>query len=178
VPDNREDIVNDEPRSATSTPVADIGPGPAVDVEEIQRQRDEYYDLLLRKTAEFENYRKRVDRDRQNASEAAAADLLGELLPLLDDLERALTAETGSEGAEAYRRGVELIHRQLIELLRKRGVRPIEAVGTDFDPHYHQAVVHQAVEGRRDGEVIEEFRRGYMLGDRLLRPSMVKVAKG
>jgi molecular chaperone GrpE len=205
VPDNREDIVSDEPRSATSTPVADIGPA-AVDVEEIQRQRDEYYDLLLRKTAEFENYRKRVDRDRQNASEAAAADLLGELLPLLDDLERALTADTGAEGersgasregraerselggvpgsppskkgAEAYRRGVELIHRQLIELLRKRGVRPIEAVGTDFDPHYHQAVVHEAVEGRRDGEVIEEFRRGYMLGDRLLRPSMVKVAKG
>ncbi len=176
--DEREDIVNDEPPSATSAPVADIGPGPAVDVEEIQRQRDEYYDLLLRKTAEFENYRKRVDRERQTASEAAAADLLADLLPLVDDLERALTADPGAEGAEAYRRGVELIHRQLVELLRKRGVRPIEALGADFDPYYHQAVAHEAVEGRRDGEVIEEFRRGYMLGDRLLRPSMVKVAKG
>lgn len=158
--------------------MADIGPGPAVDVEEIQRQRDEYYDLLLRKTAEFENYRKRVDRDRHNVSEAAAADLLADLLPLVDDLERALSAETGAEGSEAYRRGVELIHKQLLELLRKRGVRPIEALGADFDPYYHQAVVHEAAEGRRDGEVIEEFRRGYMLGDRLLRPSMVKVAKG
>ncbi len=178
MPDEREDIVNDEPQAATSAPVADLGPGPAVDVEEIQRQRDEYYDLLLRKTAEFENYRKRVDRDRQNVSEAAAADLLADLLPLVDDLERALTADPGTEGAEAYRRGVELIHRQLVDLLRKRGVRPIEALGADFDPYYHQAVAHEAVEGRRDGEVIEEFRRGYMLGDRLLRPSMVKVAKG
>ncbi len=78
----------------------------------------------------------------------------------------------------AYRRGVELIHRQLVEVLRKRGVRPIEALGADFDPHYHQAVAHEPVEGHRDGEVIEEFRRGYMLGDRLLRPAMVKVAKG
>jgi len=108
----------------------------------------------------------------------AAASIITELLPLIDDLERALKAEAGTEGAEAYRRGVELIHKQLSEILRKRGVRPIEAVGADFDPHYHQAVVHEPAEGRREGEVIEEFRRGYMLGDRLLRPSMVKVAKG
>jgi molecular chaperone GrpE len=110
-------------------------------------------------------------------TESAAADLVGELLPLVDDLERALQADPGSEGAEAYRRGVELIHRQLLELLRKRGVRPIEALGADFDPHFHQAVSHEPAAGRRDGEVVEEFRRGYMLGDRLLRPAMVKVAK-
>jgi molecular chaperone GrpE len=150
----------------------------ATQVSELQRQRDDYYDRLLRKTAEFDNYRKRIERERQQASESAAADLLESLLPLVDDLERALKAEPGSEGAEAYRRGVELIHRQLMELLRKRGVRPIDAVGADFDPHFHQAVSYDAAEGRRDGEVIEEFRRGYMLGDRLLRPAMVKVAKG
>jgi molecular chaperone GrpE len=178
VADERDDIAGDEPEAATPAPVADIGPGPAVDVEEIQRQRDEYYDLLLRKTAEFENYRKRIDRDRLAVSEAAAADLLEDLLPLVDDLERALKADPGAEGSEPYRRGVELIHRQLVELLRQRGVRPIEAVGADFDPYYHQAVAHESMEGRRDGEVIDEFRRGYMLGDRLLRPSMVKVAKG
>ena len=73
---------------------------------------------------------------------------------------------------------MELIHRQLGEILRKRGVRPIEVLGADFDPYFHQAVSHEPAEGRREGEVIEEFRRGYMLGDRLLRPSMVKVAKG
>jgi molecular chaperone GrpE len=151
---------------------------PPENIDDVQRQRDEFKDLLLRKTAEFDNFRKRIDRERQAVSESAAADLLAELLPLVDDLERALRADPGSEGAEAYRRGVELIHRQLTEMLRKRGVRPIEAVGADFDPYYHQAVAHEPIPGRRDGEIVEEFRRGYMLGDRLLRPSMVKVAKG
>ena len=148
------------------------------DPSELQRQRDEYYDLLLRKSAEFDNYRKRIDRDRQAQSENAAASLVEELLPLMDDLERALKADAGAEGGEAYRRGVELIQQQLGEILRKRGVRPIEALGADFDPHYHQAVSYEPAEGRREGEIVEEFRRGYMLGDRLLRPSMVKVAKG
>ena len=143
-----------------------------------EQQRDQYYDLLLRKTAEFDNFRKRTERERQTLGEAAAADLLLELLPLVDDLERALQAEAGSQGTDAYRRGVELIHRQLLDILRKRGVRPIETSGAVFDPYYHQAVSHEAVKGKREGEVIEEFRRGYMLGDRLLRPAMVKVAKG
>ena len=111
-------------------------------------------------------------------AEAVAADAVKDLLPLVDDLERALKADTGAEGAEAYRKGVELIHRQLLEILRKRGVRAIEALGTDFDPHFHQAIAHEPAEGRRDGEVIEEFGRGYMLGDRLIRPAIVKVAKG
>jgi molecular chaperone GrpE len=145
---------------------------------ELQKQRDDYYDRLLRQTAEFDNYRKRIDRERQTLAEATAASVVEELLPLMDDLELALKADPGTEGAEAYRRGVELIHKQLDGILRKRGVRPIEALGADFDPHFHQAVSYDAVEGSRDGEVIEEFRRGYMLGDRLLRPSMVKVAKG
>jgi molecular chaperone GrpE len=144
---------------------------------DVQRQRDEYYDLLLRKQAEFDNYRKRVERDRLSLSEAAAAGMIEELLPVIDDLDRALAAEAVGESAQAYRLGVELIYRQLGDILRKRGVRAIEALGADFDPHYHQAVSYEPADGRRDGEVIEEFRRGYMLGDRLLRPSMVKVAK-
>ena len=173
--------MNDKPQPKGNGP--DEAPrgtvtGTTVDPEELQRQRDEYYDLLLRKTAEFDNYRKRIERERQSVTEAAAADLILELLPLVDDLERALHAEPGAAGAETYRRGVELIHRQLLETLRKRGVRPIEALGSDFDPHFHQAVTYEPAAGHRDGEVIEEFRRGYMLGDRLLRPAMVKVAKG
>ena len=146
-----------------------------VDAAELKKERDDYYDRLLRKTAEFDNYRKRIDRERQQVSEAAAADLLQELLPLVDDMERALRSEGNDT---AIRKGVELIHKQLIEILRKRGVRPIEALGADFDPHYHMAVSHEAADDKREGEVIEEFRRGYMLGDRLLRPAMVKVAKG
>jgi len=147
-------------------------------LSDLQRERDDYYDRLLRKTAEFDNYRKRIERERQGASDAAAADLVKDLLPLVDDLERALKADAGAEGAETYKRGVELIHKRLEDILRRRGVRPIEALGADFDPNFHEAVAHEPAEGRREGEVIEDFRRGYMLGDRLLRPSMVKVAKG
>jgi molecular chaperone GrpE len=168
--------MNDNNEQSMADPV-DEGPA-VVEADEVQRQRDDYYDRLLRKTAEFDNYRKRVERDRQSMAEAVAADVVRDLLPLVDDLERALKADTGAEGAEAYRRGVELIHRQLLEVLRKRGVRAIEALGTDFDPHVHQAIAHEPADGRRDGEVIEEFGRGYMLGDRMIRPAIVKVAKG
>jgi molecular chaperone GrpE len=150
----------------------------ALSTDELQRQRDDYYDRLLRKTAEFDNFRKRTERERQTLSEAAAADLIEELLPLVDDLERALQVEAGTEGADAYRRGVEMIHKRLLDLLAKRGVRPVDTEGALFDPHYHQAVSYEPSSAYRDGEIIEEFRRGYMLGDRLLRPSMVKVAKG
>jgi molecular chaperone GrpE len=163
------DTIND---SSSTAETASSG-----DQADVQRQRDEYYDLLLRKQAEFDNYRKRIERDRQSLSEAAAAGMIEELLPVIDDLDRALAAEAVGESAQAYRLGVELIYRQLGDILRKRGVRAIEALGADFDPHYHQAVSYEPADGRRDGEVIEEFRRGYMLGDRLLRPSMVKVAK-
>ena len=143
----------------------------------LQKERDALQDRLLRTVAEFDNYRKRVDRDRREQAEAATADVLGDLLPIIDDLERALQAPVDDAG-EAYRKGVELIHRQMLELLRRRGVTLIQAVGTDFDPRFHQAVVHEVSPDHHDGEVIEELRRGYMLGDRLLRPSMVKVAKG
>lgn len=149
-----------------------------LDTEELQRQRDDYYDRLLRKTAEFDNYRKRVERDRQAMAESATADLVRDLLPLVDNLELALKADSGAEGADAYRRGVELIHRQLLDALRRRNVTPIETVGVDFDPHFHQAVSYEPAAGRRDGEVVDEFARGYLIGDRLLRPAMVKVAKG
>jgi molecular chaperone GrpE len=164
--------------SVTARPPEQPEPSSAdLDTAELKQQRDDFYDRLLRQTAEFENYRKRTERERLQLSEAAAADLLTELLPLVDDMERALKAEPGTDG-EGIRKGVELIHRQLLDVLRKRGVKPIDALGADFDPHYHQAVAHEPSEGHREGEVTEEFRRGYMLGDRLLRPAMVKVAKG
>jgi molecular chaperone GrpE len=177
--------VDDNPQSTVQDPVeAPEGGGGATEAADrsaiagVERERDEFKDLLLRKSAEFDNYRKRIDRERAAMAESAAADILEDLLPLVDDLERALGTEATDESVDAYRRGVELIHRQLLDLLRKRGVTPIEALGADFDPYYHQAVSHETGEGRREGEIIEEYRRGYMLGDRLLRPSMVKVAKG
>lgn len=150
----------------------------SADVKALERERDELKDRLLRTAAEFDNYRKRTERERQSLTDTINAGVLEDLLPLVDDLERAVRADAGSEGAEAYRRGVDLILRQLHELLTRRGVKPIDAVGADFDPNYHQAVSYEPAEGHREGEIIEEFRRGYTIGDRLLRPSMVKVAKG
>jgi molecular chaperone GrpE len=154
-----------------------VDPAPALadEIVELRKERDGLYDRLLRQTAEFDNYRKRIDRERRETSEHAAAAVLQDLLPLLDDFERALQVDV--PGAHAYRQGLEIIHRGLLDLLKKRGATPIESVGTDFDPHVHQAVAYDAAPDRRDGEVIEEFRRGYRLGDRLLRPAMVKVAK-
>jgi molecular chaperone GrpE len=140
------------------------------------REKGALQDRLLRLAAEFDNYRKRVDRDRRDQADAAVASAVEDLLPIVDNLERALDAPVGSD-AESYRQGVELIHRQMLDLLRRRGVTPVESVGTDFNPELHQAVVHEVSPDHREGEIIEEFRRGYKLGDRLLRPAMVKVAK-
>jgi molecular chaperone GrpE len=166
----------DQPDTSPTATPAD--PPESMDPAELKQQRDEYYDRLLRKTAEFENYRRRTERDRQQLADTAAADLLEELLPLVDDMERALKADPGAEGSEAIRKGVELIHQQLLETLRRRGVTAIEVLGADFDPHFHLAVAYEPAAGRREGEVVEVFRRGFMLGDRLLRPATVKVAKG
>jgi molecular chaperone GrpE len=163
-------------------------PAPALSAEadalaDLKRERDDLYDRLLRKTAEFDNYRKRVDRERREQADQGIADLLEDLLLVVDDFELALSVDPSDAGlppatqGDAYRKGVELIYGKLQDLMRKRGVRPIAALGADFDPNLHQAVVHEASPDHREGEVIGELRRGYMLGDRLLRPAMVKVAK-
>ena len=145
-------------------------------LDALARERDEMRDRLLRKTAEFDNYRKRVDKERRELSQWAAADVLTDLVAILDDFDRALAVEAPAE-AEPYRSGVELIHRQLGELLRKRGVTPLETLGTDFDPNVHQAVAYEETPGAREGEVVGELRKGYRLGERLLRPALVRVAK-
>ena len=164
--------VTDPPQTGDDQTPAAVAPETAA----IQRERDDLYDRLLRKTAEFDNYRKRIERERREQADQAVVDLLQELLMVVDDFDLALRVEAG-ESAKSYRKGVELIHAKLQDLLRKQGVRGIEALGADFDPNVHQAVAHEVSPEHREGEVIGELRRGYMIGDRLLRPAMVKVAK-
>jgi molecular chaperone GrpE len=164
--------MNSEGAAATAV---DAAPALADEIVELRKERDALQDRLLRQAAEFDNYRKRIDRERRETSEYAAVDFIKDLLPVVDDFERAL--QVNAPGAESYREGLTIIHRALMDMLRKRGVTTIEAVGTPFDPHVHQAVAYEESPDRRDGEVIEEFARGYRLGDRLLRPAMVKVAK-
>lgn len=145
-------------------------------VEALRQERNELQDRLLRTAAEFDNYRKRTDRERRELSDAVAADLIRDLIPVVDDLERALAAAADSSD-RGLRSGVELIHRQLLEAMRRRGVEAFDSVGEQFDPAWHEALASEPAEGRADGEVTAEIRRGYRLGARLLRPALVKVAK-
>lgn len=165
---------NLEPQDPVSEPAPAAPEAP--DTQALQKERDDLYDRLLRKTAEFDNFRKRVDRDRKEMIEWAAADLMGELLSIVDDFDRALAADAPAE-AQPFKAGVELIQRQLADLLKKRGVTTVDALGADFDPHLHQAVAYEEVPGAREGEVVGVLAKGYKLGDRLLRPALVKVAK-
>ena len=170
-------------RPAAGMPEADPTPTPAA--ADVERERDELRDRLLRTAAEFDNYRKRTERERRDLYETAAADLIRDLLPIVDDLERALSAmpradaEAGGDAnaAAAFQSGVELIHRQFVDVLRRRGVEPLDVEGQLFDPNWHEAVVQEPADGRPDGEIIGEVRRGYRLGQRLLRAAQVRVAK-
>ncbi len=143
--------------------------------QKVVAEKDELYDRLLRKQAEFENYRKRIQREKEIFLQDANADLIRALLPVLDGFERALRHRDKSVPKGFYE-GVELIHQELLGVLARAGVTPIEAAGKPFDPHLHQAVETVEAEGHRDQEVVEEVQRGYKLKNRLLRPSIVKVA--
>jgi molecular chaperone GrpE len=163
-----DEIFNDGPDGATAA-------AESAEPSQAERERDDFKDRWLRKSAEFDNYRKRVERERREQADQAVVDLLQELLSVVDDFDRALTVG-GDEGG-AYRKGVELIHGKLHDLLRKQGVKAMDVVGADFDPNVHMAVMHEESPDHREGEVIGELQKGYMLHDRLLRPAMVKVAK-
>jgi len=178
-PDSAERMAEDDIERMNSEGAAatavDAAPALADEIVELRKERDTLHDRLLRQAAEFDNYRKRIERERKDTSEYAAVEFIKDLLPVVDDFERALRID--APGAESYRAGLEIIQRALMDMLRKRGVTRIDSVGTQFDPHVHQAVSYEDAPDRREGEVIEEFARGYRLGDRLLRPAMVKVAK-
>ena len=136
-------------------------------------ERDELKDLLVRRQAEFDNYRKRSERERADYGQYASMDLIKELLPVLDDFERALKVEAPTSD---YAKGVEMIYSRMFETMKKLGLEPIESVGKPFDPHVHQAVERVETNDEEDHKVLDEFQRGYFFKGRLLRPAMVKVA--
>src|SRR5215212_10087430 len=135
--------MSDEPLTDTpEAPVESATEATVADTADVQRERDDFKDRWLRKAAEFDNYRRRIERERREQADQSVVDVLQDLLLVVDDFDRALTVDAG-EGGDAYRKGVELIHAKLHDLLRKRGVTAIEALGADFDPNIHQAVVHE-----------------------------------
>jgi molecular chaperone GrpE len=142
--------------------------------DKLKAERDMLLDRLARLQAEFENARKRSLKEHQDFREYALVDAVKELLPTLDSFERALQASAGDK--TEFRGGVELIYKQLQDALAKLGLRPIPAKGEPFDPHLHQAIEMVDTREAEDHQVLEELQRGYKLKDRLLRPSMVKVA--
>lgn len=145
----------------------------AAERDRIETEKAALNDLLLRRTAEFDNYRKRTEREKASLIEYAASDSVKALLPILDDFERAL-AQTGA--SEEYARGVELILQRMKEALGKLGLEPIDAEGKPFDPNLHHAIEMVRCDDQEDHTVLCDLLRGYMFKGRLLRPSMVRVA--
>ena len=145
------------------------------ELEAAQRERDEYLDSLQRLKAEFDNYRKRVARDQQELVARAAERLVKELVPVLDDLERALEFAAAHEEAQ-LEDGVRLVHRSLAEALAKEGLAEIPTDGK-FDPHTQEALLSQPSDAE-EGTVLQVLQKGYLLGDRVLRPARVVIAGG
>ena len=163
----------------------DAGPaaGPAPDsalAEQVQKLTGEKQDLtntLVRLQADFDNYRKRTDKERDQARHRGIEHLIEQLLPVLDGFDRALAAHDDPAYVD-YRKGFELIRKQLWDLLAKQGIHRIESIGKEFDPNVHHAVEHVPTSDYPDGAVIEEFQPGYVFHNRVLRPAMVRVASG
>jgi molecular chaperone GrpE len=170
LPPAEDEGVQEEVSAAGVTPLAARGG----EFDKLKAERDMLLDRLARLQAEFENARKRSLKEQQDFREYALADTVKELLPTLDSFERALQTSAGDK--TEFRGGVELIYKQLQDALVKLGLRPIPAKGEPFDPHLHQAIEMVDTREAEDHHVLEELQRGYKMKDRLLRPSMVKVA--
>lgn len=164
--------VGAESASAEPVPV-DASASLQAERDALQAEKSEFQNMLLRQRADFENYKRRVEKDRLELGEFAAMDAVKALLPIVDDFERALTAP--STDAE-YVRGMELIYQRTLDTLKKLGLEPLEAMGTKFDPHLHHAIEMVPSEEVEDQTIIGVYQRGYNFKGRSLRPAMVKVA--
>jgi molecular chaperone GrpE len=174
-----------EEKDCVAAPVAGAAEnGDALSAEELaaqlaekEKERQELYDRLLRTMAEFDNYKKRVAKDKEDLTRYGNEKLVRELLPVIDNFERALEQAKNSPDQKALQEGVAMILRQLVTLLEKFGVKGFSSVGQPFDPNRHEAMTHQESAAHEENTVIAEFQKGYNLNDRLLRAAMVAVAK-
>lgn len=147
-------------------------------LEEEQKKSAEYLDNWRRSAAEFANYKKRIEKERSEYATFASALLLGKLLDVMDGFDAAFNAIPDKFRGEPWVEGIRLVEQKLRNVLESEGVIPIEAKGKDFDPNFHEAMFYEPTPGTPEGQVTGEFQRGYMLGDRVLRPTRVKVSKG
>lgn len=146
------------------------------EIEELRRQLEESHQRLLRVQADYDNFRRRTRQEKEEMAKYASMQLIVQLLPVLDNFDRALAASRQSEDVEALAKGVEMVYRQLFQVLEQEGLKPIEAVGQPFNPEFHEAVMREESGEHEEDTVIEELQKGYMLKDKVIRPSMVKVS--
>jgi molecular chaperone GrpE len=183
-PEQNAGVSSPESASPAEAPVDTLTSPPTETVEgqlaavtaerdQLAMEKSELSDRLLRARAEFDNARRRAERERSDYLQFAAMDLVRGILPILDDFERALNVETADRN---YAKGVELIYQRLSETVRKMGLEPIETAGKPFDPNLHQAVERVQTEEAEDQAILGEFQRGYNFKGKLLRPAMVRVA--
>jgi molecular chaperone GrpE len=159
--------------AAPDTAAADQLDQLQIERDGLRVERDELKELLVRRQAEFDNFRKRTEKERSEYVQYAGTELVREMLPILDDFDRAMKVEGGNP---EYTKGVQMIHSRMYDTLKKQGLEPIETAGKSFDPHLHQAVERVETKDSPDGTILSEFQRGYNFKGKLLRPSMVKVA--
>jgi len=171
--------VNETQAEAVATP--ENGEQLAAELETLKRQLEEaeaktseYKDSWMRSQADFQNYKKRLDRDNELRYVSMKGDIIKKVLPALDDLERALQNRPAED---AWANGIELITRKLQNILNSEGVKRIEAEGALFDPNFHEAISHEHNEDFESGHVIAVVQNGYMLGERVIRPALVRVAQ-
>jgi len=146
------------------------------ELKEARAQAEELQQRLLRAQADFDNFRRRTMKEKEELAQYASSKLVTQLLPVLDNFERALAAaQTGSE-EQSFVKGVDMIFRQFMQVLEQEGVKAMNAVGEPFNPEFHQAIMQVESEEHEEGIVVEEVQKGYMLKDRVLRPAMVKVS--
>jgi molecular chaperone GrpE len=143
-------------------------------LQESDSRTSEYKDNWLRSQAEFQNYRKRIERDNEMMYASMKGDIVKKVLPVLDDLERALQNRSAED---SWASGIELIARKFQTILENEGVKKIEALGMEFDPNFHEAISHEPADGAHSGHVIGVVQNGYMIGDRVIRPALVRVAQ-
>jgi len=146
-------------------------------IEKVQEASDKNLDLYIRSQAEIDNLKKRYQKERQDLVKFANESLIKQLLPVVDNLEKAITHSQDEDSIEAIREGIDLTLKGLTDILQKAGVKTVEAVGEQFDPNFHEAVSEMADDGVEPGSVIKDLQKGYILNQRLIRPSMVIVSK-
>lgn len=173
---------NGQDRDGIGIEIEDAGPELAESASQIQKEleavrkeKDEIYERLLRKQADFENFRKRNEKEKREFQSYALSEFMLELLPILDNFERALAHPDEQSGAD-YRKGVELIYRQFRDVMDKKGLKAIETIGQAFDPNFHEAILREEKNDMPENTILAELQKGYFFRDKLLRPAMVKVS--